>query len=88
MKAHSQGGMVGLNMTVFNLSLIRKLVLKRTAHEIKPVLHFFPTVLIRLNLKPCFKIHVLQCCEDEQFKAVSGGRDLLFGNQLAPPCQD
>ena len=38
MKAHSQGGMVGLNMTVYNLSLIWKLVLKRKAHEIKPVL--------------------------------------------------
>ena len=63
-------------------------MLKLKEDEIKPVLYFYPTVLIRLNSKPCVKIRVLQCCEDEQFKAVSGGRDLLFGNQLAPPCQD
>lgn len=38
MKAHGQGGMVGLNMTIYDLSLIWKLVLKRKTREIKPVL--------------------------------------------------
>ena len=38
MKTHGQGGMVGLNMTIYDLSLIWKLVLKRKTREIKPVL--------------------------------------------------